>query len=56
MEESIYNIIPKQYLPPAKEALYKSKYSPYIKPTGSTLCNHTTSKPLVFISLLSLPI
>ena len=48
MEESIYNIIPKEYNPPAKEPLYKSKFPPNIKPTGSTFCHHTTSKPLVF--------
>jgi hypothetical protein len=47
MEESIYNIIPKEYVPPAKESLYKSKFPPGIRPTGSTFCNHTTSKPLV---------
>lgn len=51
MEESIYNIIPKEYLPPAKEALYKSKYPPNIPPTGSTFCHHTTSKPLVLLFL-----
>lgn len=47
MEESIYNIVPKEYTPPAKEPLYKSKFPPNIKPTGSTFCNHTTSKPVV---------
>ena len=50
MEESIYNIIPKEYNPPAKEPLYKSKFPPNIKPTGSTFCHHTTSKPVVFSS------
>ena len=47
MEESIYNIIPKEYTPPAKEPLYRSKFPPNIKPTGSTFCHHTTSKPVV---------
>jgi hypothetical protein len=47
MEESIYNIIPKEYNPPSKGAIYKSKYPPTIIPTGSTFCNKTTSKPLV---------
>lgn len=47
MEESIYNIVPKEYTPPAKEPLYRSKFPPNIKPTGSTFCNHTTSKPIV---------
>lgn len=51
MEESIYNIIPKEYNPPAKEPLYKSKFPPNVKPTGSTFGNHTTSKPLVPIQL-----
>lgn len=49
MEESIYNIIPKEYVPPPKEPLYKSKFPPNIKPTGSTFGNHTTSKPIVSI-------
>ena len=47
MEESIYNIIPKEYTPPPKEPLYRSKFPPNIKPTGSTFCHHTTSKPIV---------
>jgi hypothetical protein len=47
MEESIYNIIPKEYNPPAKGPVYKSKYPPKIVPTGSTFCHKTTSKPLV---------
>ena len=47
MEESIYNIVPKEYAPPAKQPLYRSKFPPTITPTGSTFCNHTTSKPLV---------
>lgn len=55
MEESIYNIIPKEYTPPAKEPLYKSKFPPNVKPTGSTFCNRTTSKPLVCTHLLRLP-
>jgi hypothetical protein len=49
MEETIYNIIPKEYTPPPKEPLYRSKFPPNIKPTGSTFCNHTTSKPLVTV-------
>ena len=48
-EESIYNIIPKQYNPPAKGKIYKSKYPPNIPPTGSTFGNTTTSKPGVNI-------
>lgn len=44
-EESIYNLIPKEYVPPPKENIYKSKYPPKLPPTGSTLINHTTSRP-----------
>lgn len=45
MEESIYNIIPKEYHPEPKPPLYRSKYPPQIPPTGSTFCHKTTSKP-----------
>ena len=51
MEESIYNLVPKEFVPPAKEALYKSKYPPNIPPTGSTFCLKTTSKPQVNLIL-----
>lgn len=47
MSESIYNIIPKEYNPPPKGPIYKSKYPPNIPPTGSTLGHHTTSRPIV---------
>ena len=53
MSESIYNIIPKEYVPPPKEPRYKSKYPPNIPPTGSTFGNHTTSKPNHVLSYLS---
>lgn len=49
---SIYNIIPKEYVPPPKQPLYKSKFPPNIKPTATTFCNRTTSKPLVYILLI----
>jgi hypothetical protein len=52
MAESIYNIIPKEYVPPHKEAIYKSKYPPNIKPTATTFCNRTTSKPMVFLDFI----
>ncbi len=52
MEESIYNIIPKEYNPPSKGPIYKSKYPPSIIPTGSTFCNKTTSKPLVRLKFI----
>jgi len=45
MEESIYNLIPKEYVPPQKAPLHKSKYDPAIPPTGSTFGLHTTSIP-----------
>lgn len=45
MEESIYNLIPKEYNPEPKPPLYRSKYPPNIPPTGSTFCHSTTSKP-----------
>lgn len=44
-QESIYNLIPKEYVPPPKEAKYKSKYPSNLPPTGSTFCHKTTSKP-----------
>lgn len=52
MDESIYNIVPKEFVPPPKQPIYRSKYPPQIPPTGSTFGNHTTSKPHVpFFSL-----
>lgn len=51
MSESIYNIIPKEYNPPPKGPIYKSKYPPNIPPTGSSFGHHTTSKPIVLIFL-----
>jgi len=44
-EESIYNLIPKEYVPPPKEARYTSKYPSNLAPTCSTFINHTTSRP-----------
>lgn len=44
-EESIYNLIPKEYIPPPKEKMYSSKYPHNLPPTGSTFINHTTSRP-----------
>lgn len=46
-EESIYNLIPKEYVPPPKQPLYKSKYNHNIPPTASTFGHHTTSVPNV---------
>jgi len=43
--ESIYNLIPKEEIPPEKVPRYKSKYPPTIPPTYSTLCHKTTSRP-----------
>lgn len=53
--ESIYNIIPKEYNPPPKEPIYKSKYPPNMRPTGSTFGQHTTSKPIVATAILRTP-
>lgn len=50
-EESIYNIIPKEYVPPTKGPLYRSKYAANIPPTGSTFGHMTTSKPGVLLFL-----
>lgn len=47
-EESIYNLIPKEYVPPPKETMYKSRYPPNLTPTGSTIINHTTSRPVIY--------
>lgn len=52
MEESIYNIIPPEILPPVKPLRYKSNFPPYLPPTGSTFKNFTTANPgvtLLFI-------
>lgn len=45
--ESIYNLIPKEYVQPPKEALYRSKFNPNIPPTASTFGHVTTSVPKV---------
>ena len=53
-EETIYNLIPKEYVPPEKEPKYKSKYPPNLPPTGSTFAANTTSIPRVPFILLKL--
>ncbi|CAG9320757.1 ENKUR_2 [Blepharisma stoltei] len=45
-EESIYNLIPKEYVPPPKPKRYKSKYPAEAPPTASTFGLKTTSKVL----------
>jgi hypothetical protein len=35
-EESIYNLIPKEFIPPPKAKMYRSKYPPDAPPTYST--------------------
>ena len=45
--ENIYNLIPKEYIQPPKEALHRSKYDPNIPPTASTFGHVTTSVPKV---------
>ncbi|CAD8057494.1 unnamed protein product [Paramecium primaurelia] len=46
-QESIYNLIPKEYVPPPKEPMYRSAYPNGLVPTASTFNNHTTSRPKV---------
>ncbi len=46
-QESIYNLIPTEYIPPSKESRYVSRYPPLLPPTSSTFINHTTSRPKV---------
>ena len=55
MEESIYNIIPRESKPEPKLPLYRSKFPYDIPPTGSTFCHHTTSKPGVCLHICSFP-
>ena len=43
--ESIYNLIPKEYVPPPRDIRYKSHYPADLAPTGSTFIIHTTSRP-----------
>jgi len=45
--ESIYNLIPKEYVQPPKEGLYRSKHNPVVPPTGSTFGHQTTSVPKI---------
>ena len=44
-EESIYNLIPKEFVEPPKPPMYKSKYPGELPPTYSTFCLKTTAKP-----------
>ena len=46
-EESIYNLIPKEYVPPPKSNMYRSKFPGVLPPSCSTFNNHTTSRPKV---------
>ena len=46
-EESIYNILPREYDQPSKNRRYKSRFPSTIAPTGSTFNNKTTSRPNV---------
>ena len=45
MEESIYNIIPKNEEISYKKPIYRSKYPHNIPPTASTFGHQTTSRP-----------
>lgn len=46
MDESIYNLIPKEQYVPQKQKRYKSQYPPNLAPTASTFGLKTTSKPV----------
>mmetsp|Transcript_1099 Transcript_1099/g.984 ORF Transcript_1099/g.984 Transcript_1099/m.984 type:complete len:270 (-) Transcript_1099:327-1136(-) len=46
-EESIYNLIPKEYVQPPKQPLYRSKHNPTTAPTGTTFALKGTSVPKV---------
>jgi len=46
MDESIYNLIPKEQYVPEKGKRYKSQYPPKLAPTASTFGLKTTSKPV----------
>jgi hypothetical protein len=46
-EETIYNLIPKEYVPPPKDKKHKSKHCPNKPPTGSYFINYTTSRPKI---------
>ena len=45
VSESIYNLIPREEEIQKKPDRYKSKFSPKIPPTYSTLCHKTTTRP-----------
>ena len=45
IEESIYNLIPKEAYVPPKQKRYQSKHNPGTAPTYSTFALRTTSKP-----------
>lgn len=44
MAESIYNLVPEQYVEPAKPAMYRSKHDPNAPVTGSTFGTHGTTQ------------
>jgi len=44
-EESIYNLIPKEYVQPPKQKLYRSRFYHSIAPTASTFGHHASSIP-----------
>ena len=50
-QESIYNLIPKEYVPPPKETMYRSRFPGNLPPTHSTFNNFTTSRPKVSSSI-----
>jgi len=46
-EESIYNLLPKEYVAPPKGPLYRSKHNPYVPPTATTFGLKGTGHPKV---------
>lgn len=46
MDESIYNLVPREYVAPAKQAMHKSHHDPHQVLTGSTFgCHGSTRLP-----------
>lgn len=39
MSENIYNLVPREYVPPVKEPMHKSNFDPKANLTGSTFGN-----------------
>lgn len=44
-DESIYNLIPREYVPVSKPPMYRSRHDPTAPVTGSTFGTHGTTRP-----------